>query len=319
MHFDITKYTIFKTVFGSHAYGLATPESDIDYRGVCVPPRALVLSPFQNFEQYQSEDQPDDPEDDTVIYSILKFVRLACEANPSLLELFYIDERHYVYSTTWWERLREHRDLFLSTRVIASFTGYAAAQLKRMRNHARWMENPPTEPKPEDFNLTHAMLLGKDEIGAYDWLNEQEVMRFSKDVVSFMSRVKFYKNALKQWKAYENWRKNRNPGRAKLEREHGYDSKHAYHIVRLARLGEELLLTGKMTVTDRPDKDELAAVRRGEWSYDRILEFASAIDGRMVELENDTVLPNKPDREQIDLLTQEIVEDFWRRKSEQLS
>jgi hypothetical protein len=175
MHFDIAKHTIFKTVTGSHAYGLATPESDTDYRGVCVPPQVLVLSPFKNFEQYEGDPASDD---DTVIYSILKFVKLASEANPSLLELFYIDERHWVQTTPWWDTLYEHRDWFLSTRVVHAFSGYAAAQLKRMRNHARWIENPPTEPKPEDFNLTHAMLLGKDEIGAYDWLNEQEVGHF---------------------------------------------------------------------------------------------------------------------------------------------
>ena len=314
MEFDVEHHTIFKTVTGSHAYGLATPESDTDYRGVCVPPRAMLVSPFRDFEEYESRRDNPQSEDDVVIYNIIKFVRLASKANPSILELFYIGRQHWVATTCWWEKLHEHRHWFLSKRVVHSFAGYAADQLHRMQNHARWLENPPTEPKPADFGITHAMLLGNDEIGAYDWLVENEVGRFSADVVRFMSRVKGYKNAVKAWKGYETWRKNRNPARAKLEQESGYDRKHAYHIVRLARLGEELLTTGTMTVTDRPDKEELAAVRRGDWTYDQVLDFAEGIDARLGELEANSALPSAPDLDRIDLLTQEVVEDFWRTR-----
>jgi predicted nucleotidyltransferase len=306
MHFDVDKYTIFKCMAGSHAYGLARPDSDVDLRGICIPPREIIISPFKNFEQHEASDP-----DDVVIWSILKFVKLAADCNPSILELFYISEKYWVTTSSWWERLREQRDIFLSTRAVHTFSGYAAAQLKRMRNHAKWMENTPAEPKPEDFGLSHAMLMGKDEIGAYDWLVEGEYVKFSKEIVKLMSRVKGYQQKLKEWKAYKQWRDKRNPDRAKLEMEHGFDTKHAYHIVRLARLGEELLQTGQMTVTDRPDKDELAAVREGLWSYEQILEFADAVDGRLKQLEERTHLPKKPDRDKIDQITQQIMEDYW--------
>ncbi len=36
--------TILKVVVGSQAHGLATPESDFDYRGVFVVPTAEILS-----------------------------------------------------------------------------------------------------------------------------------------------------------------------------------------------------------------------------------------------------------------------------------
>lgn len=312
MEIDLEKYLIFQTVAGSRAYGVATPESDVDLRGVCVPPKAIVLSPFKNFEQVEDIKNGND----RVVYSLLKFVNLACKANPSLLELLYIGEEHWTHTTKWWAKLREARELFLSTQVVYSFGGYAAAQLKRMRNHKRWVDHAPTKPEPEDFGLSHAMLLGEDEIGAYEWLTKENVGRFAKDVVTFMGRLKAYKNAVKEYKQYQNWRATRNPARAKLEREHGYDCKHAYHLVRLARLGEELLTKGTMTVTNRHDRDELAAVRRGEWSYEQVLTFADAVDANLNALAETSPLPSKPKRKQIDALTQEILEGFWEENAD---
>ncbi len=45
--------TIFLTRAGSHAYGLATPESDVDIRGVVIPPQeyfgSLVIPGIRNY------------------------------------------------------------------------------------------------------------------------------------------------------------------------------------------------------------------------------------------------------------------------------
>lgn len=38
MEFDIAHHTILLVISGSHAYGMARPESDIDVRGVAIPP-----------------------------------------------------------------------------------------------------------------------------------------------------------------------------------------------------------------------------------------------------------------------------------------
>ena len=38
MNFDIEEHPILKVLSGSHAYGLATPTSDFDYRGIAIPP-----------------------------------------------------------------------------------------------------------------------------------------------------------------------------------------------------------------------------------------------------------------------------------------
>lgn len=305
MNFDLQKHTIFECIVGSKAYGTDTPESDTDYRGVCIPPKGIAYSLFQRFEQH-IEKTPD-----RVIYGLGKFMKLAADCNPSIITLLFIEEPLWVFSTSWWEEIRARRDMFLSTRARHSFSGYAISQLKRMQTHVRWMTKAPTEPVPEDFGISHTLFLGKDEVGAVDWLSGEGI-KFKEEVTRLMGRVKGYQQALKEWKNYEEWRKNRNPARAEMEKKFGYDTKHSYHLVRLVRLGEELLLTGKMTIYNRPDVEEFRAIRRGEWSYQQLLEFAEGIDEHMAEVEKSSVLPYSPDRPAIDAFYQELIERYDR-------
>lgn len=68
--------------------------------------------------------------------------------------------------------------------------------------------------------------------------------------------------------------------RAELEAQHGYDTKHAMHLVRLLRMGEEILSTGRVNVR-REDADELMAIRKGALSYDQLLEQSETLGTRI--------------------------------------
>lgn len=59
----VTDRTIFMTLSGSHAYGLNTPESDEDYRGVCVPTKEYLFG-TKRFDQQEY------PNEDKVVYDI---------------------------------------------------------------------------------------------------------------------------------------------------------------------------------------------------------------------------------------------------------
>ena len=43
--------TIFLTIHGSQAYGLNGPNSDLDIKGICIPPKSVANNLFQKFEQ----------------------------------------------------------------------------------------------------------------------------------------------------------------------------------------------------------------------------------------------------------------------------
>src|SRR3990172_235143 len=108
----IDSITILKCIVGSTAYGFATVGSDIDTRGIAIPPKECILGFNRRFEQYE------DRETDTVIYNIQKFFQLARDANPSILEILFVDDPGLVITETREAKLiKEHRNEFLSMKA----------------------------------------------------------------------------------------------------------------------------------------------------------------------------------------------------------
>jgi hypothetical protein len=120
-----------------------------------------------------------------------------------------------------------------------------------------------------------------------------------------------YRAALKHWEAYQAWKGARNPQRAELERQHGYDTKHAMHLVRLMRTGLELLQTGELRVR-RPDAEELNQIRDGALSYEALVAVAADLQVRMSEALRTTELPPDIDYERVERIAFEIIrETSW--------
>jgi predicted nucleotidyltransferase len=53
MNFDVEARTIYMARHGSHAYGLNTPDSDEDFKGICVKPKEAYFGFTQRFEQHE--------------------------------------------------------------------------------------------------------------------------------------------------------------------------------------------------------------------------------------------------------------------------
>lgn len=297
--------TIFMTVAGSHMYGTATPASDLDKRGICIPPRNVAMGFARRFEQQEF------PNEDTVVFSLTKFMELASECNPNIVELLYAPEdcvqvRHPIVDV-----LYSRRDEFLSAKAFNTFTGYAHSQLKRIETHRRWLFEPPTKkPLREDFGLKESSGGVRDLTKGVDPSEFEDSV--SAEVFQAISREKAYKAALTQWNQYTNWLSSRNPTRAKLESEFGYDTKHAAHLVRLLRMGAEILTRGEVLVR-RPDAPELLSIRNGAWSYNKLMDYASEIDASLKAIyENKQyVVPAKPDREALSDFCVELHERYW--------
>lgn len=115
-----------------------------------------------------------------------------------------------------------------------------------------------------------------------------------------------YRGAMKQWEAYRAWSAERNPQRAELERRHGYDTKHAMHLVRLMRTGLELLESGELHVR-RADAAELNAVRDGALSFEALETLATELRARMSAAVARTHLPADIDYAFVDALALEII------------
>ena len=116
---------ILEGVFGSQAYGLATPESDEDVHGVFVAPTSKVLGLWEP-KQTIHHTKPD-----STHHEVGKFVRLALKSNPTIIEQLFLPE--YRTLTAEGRLLIENRNAFLSQAVINSYGGYAISQARRLK------------------------------------------------------------------------------------------------------------------------------------------------------------------------------------------
>lgn len=74
----------------------------------------------------------------------------------------------------------------------------------------------------------------------------------------------------------------------------GTDFKHGMHLVRLLRMGEEILREGVVRVK-RPDAKELLEIRNGSWPYEKLIEYGEEKDKLIREvLYKETKLPKNP-------------------------
>jgi predicted nucleotidyltransferase len=213
MNFDLYKSTVFLSVGGSHAYGMATPSSDYDYRGIAIAPLNSYIGLLDKFEQAVDGDKgahvykhfpvgflQTDPRvlgadqfiaPDMQIMELSKFVRLALSNNPSVLETLFTDESEQLIVHPIMKELISNRDKMLSKQAKARFCGYAVSQLNRIKHHKRWLDNPPThKPTREEFGLPEQTLVSQDQIGAANTLIQREIDEFMVDQTHLPEDVK---------------------------------------------------------------------------------------------------------------------------------
>lgn len=299
---------IYETVHGSQAYGLSTPTSDIDKKGVIVGPKAWYLGFRGGPEQIENSA-------DHVWFEVRKFMRLSAGANPTLIEVLWTEPRFHLVMTKAGERLIAARQLFLSKRVKDSFAGYAMAQLKRIKTHRRWLLSPPTEePTRKRFGLPEELLIPRDQMGAAEALIERgdvQAAELSPNFLQALALEKRYRGARREWEQYKTWVRERNAARAELEAQFGYDTKHAMHLVRLLKMAAEIAETGVVKV-EREDREELLSIRRGAMGYDELVEYAERLSREAQAAAEHSPLAEAPDEQALDELCVSIVEEvLW--------
>lgn len=285
---------------GSFAYGTNVQGSDEDFKGICIKPKACYFGFVQKFEQFEHMGSKSDGVD-KVIYSLDKFVALAADANPNIIEVLHVDDSDVLRMDEFGEELRSFKDDFLSKKAKFTFAGYAHAQLKRIKTHRAWLLNPPKSPPDRrEFGLSDTDKVSKSELGAFDSMSEQGLVEeLPKSVVTLFTKEKAYQSAKTHYDQYLNWVKTRNPKRAEFEAKFGYDVKHGMHLIRLMRMCKEILTTGKVLVK-RPDSEELLAIRFGKRSYDDLVGEAERLEVECEELYKTSTLRKEPDRVLLD-------------------
>jgi uncharacterized protein len=126
---DFDRYVIYRCIVGSQAYGLSRTDSDIDRRGIYIPPAELEWSIFGVPEQIEKR------ETEECYWELKKFLVLALKANPNILECLFTPMVEQ--SSEIADVLLAKRQIFLSKLVYQTYNGYVMSQFKKLEQDLR--------------------------------------------------------------------------------------------------------------------------------------------------------------------------------------
>ena len=177
---------IFRCVIGSRAYGLEDENSDIDRRGIYLPPADLHWSLYGVPEQLENDASQE------VYWELKKFVVLALKANPNVLECLYSPIVETV--TPLAQELLDMKDAFLSKLVFQTYSGYVASQFKKMQTDIR---------NQGQVKWKHVMHLIRLLLSGIDVLKNGLV---NVQVGEHRDRLLAIKSGQTEWDEVESWR-----------------------------------------------------------------------------------------------------------------
>src|SRR5262249_3896486 len=97
--------------------------------------------------------------------------------------------------------------------------------------------------------------------------------------------------------------------RADLVAAHGYDTKFAYHVVRLLGEVEQILVEGDIDL--QRDNERLKAIRRGEWSEAGLRQWAADKEADLERAYAASALPPTPDEGKLKALLLSCLEEHY--------
>lgn len=107
---------------GSHAYGIAEEDSDIDVRGIYYAPNDLLfcLDSKTNLSGFL---KIDGTVLDYSLFSFPEFIRLAMKNNINILEWIFVNEKDVLYADKQGKVLLDNNTLFLSKEIYPKTLG----------------------------------------------------------------------------------------------------------------------------------------------------------------------------------------------------
>ncbi|MGV3773862.1 MAG: DNA polymerase beta superfamily protein [Verrucomicrobiales bacterium] len=128
--FDFWKpYIIYQCVVGSQAFGLSGEDSDVDRRGIYLPPPELHWSLYGVPEQIENNPTQE------AYWELQKFLIMALKANPNILECLHTPLVEHATSLT--QELLAERQRLLSKLIYQTYNGYVMSQFKKLEADLR--------------------------------------------------------------------------------------------------------------------------------------------------------------------------------------
>jgi predicted nucleotidyltransferase len=337
---------ILECISGSKAYGLDTPSSDTDIKGVFILPKeeyyGLTYTPQVNNET-----------NDIVFYEFGRFMELLSLNNPNILELLNTPESAIIYKHPFLTEINS--ELILSKLCSNTFGKFALSQIKKAKGLKKKIVNPVAKERKsvlsfcfvnydqgaipllkyleiKGWQQEHCGLVNiphmKDVYGLYysDQLGFSGVLRgkdsndiclssipkgTDQEALMYFNR-NGYSTYCKEYREYWDWVAKRNDDRYENTKSHGknYDSKNMMHVFRLLEMAIEIGNEKKVNVK-RPNRDFLLDIKAGKFEYEELLKMADLKQTEMESAFDSSSLPDRPDLELINELTFRLRVKFY--------
>jgi hypothetical protein len=322
---------LLQCISGSKAYGLDTPQSDTDIKGI------FALGKNEFYGLHYTE-QVANPSNDIVYYELKRFVELLVRNNPNILELLSTPSDKILYKNPIMNLIRP--EMFLSKLCLLTFAGYAQSQIKKAQGLNKKIFNPIDKKRKDILDFCY-IIEGYSAIPLRVWLHKNAYSQENCGLINIphsknMYAV-FYQNQTtkklcgicsgdnandiqlssipeklepqamlcfnkdgysaycKEYAQYWDWVEKRNDIRFQNTMEHGknYDAKNMMHTFRLLNMAEEIAVEKRINVF-RKDREFLLKIRNGEFLYDELLKMANEKIQKIDELFAHSDLPEQP-------------------------
>jgi len=331
---------IFDGIVGSQAYGIATPTSDIDKKGVFIQSLDSILG-LGYIEQIN------DDKNDQTFYEVRRFLELLRQNNPNILELFNLPEDCILHKDPIFDMILEHKDRFVTKICRNSFGGYAVEQIKKARGMNKKIVNPMEKERKSimDFcyvvsgydtvplkyfldnsgyrqekcglvNLPHARdtyalfydhydtIPYKGIVNTDDTSNEvrlSSIPKGEKSVATMIYNKEGYTKYCKDYRDYWDWVEKRNPARYTDNMSHG-GGYDGKNCAHAIRLLEMSIeiMRGEGINVRRKNREDLLGIRRGEWKYEDLMDRMEILKNELDSTYHTSNLPENVDMEFVD-------------------
>ena len=145
-------------------------------------------------------------------------------------------------------------------------------------------------------------ILFKNEIG-------EQLINIRKEFLSKKCYHSFSGYAFSQLRKLQYKKYEESHRRAEVER-WGYSLKNGYHLVRLLKMGIQILVEQDLLVL-RPERQLLLAIRNGEYKLEQIEQMADELKKQVDYAYINTKLRNKCDYDKLNKILVKILEDYF--------
>lgn len=305
---------IFEAIAGSHLFGLNTPSSDKDYKGVFIPtkedyflqkaPKSIKRTTGDNHSKNGANDV------DTEYYSINKFFEMLEQGQTVAYEMLFTPENLILKNSEEWKLIQRHTSDLVHKKCTA-FIGYAKQQadkygirgsrmgtLEKVIEH---FEGYRKDLRIEEADLEFIKCL--DHVDVITKAYETPLLQVLEKKFTYTCKVEYVLDCLH--KIYDNYGE-----RSRLAKENkGIDWKALSHAYRVCKQGQELLSSGKITLPLDPIHRDIALkIKTGQLPFTEVQQLLEENLKDLIDCEKDSNLQERINKDLADNLLLECID-----------